>query len=220
MKTVLVTGGNRGIGLEICRQLGSLGWRVYMGCRDKEQGSRAANSLDGDIIPVQLDVTSTDSIRASFNEVAELDVLVNNAGLFGEKSFRDPDMEEIKSIMDTNLLGVIEVTKYFLMRLRRSNDARIINVSSGMGSWSDLNSSYGAYRLSKVSLNAFTVMLASEVTGKVKVNAMCPGWVQTDMGGSNAPRSVADGADTAVWLATSDKIPHGKFIRDRKIISW
>ena len=220
MKSVLITGGNRGIGLEIARQLGALGWKVYMGSRNLASGQESAKKLEGDIIPVELDVTNTDSIRSCFNTIPELDVLINNAGLFGEKSLRDPDMEEIRQILDTNLIGAIEVSKYFMIRLKKSSDARIINVSSGMGSWSDLHSSYAAYRLSKVSLNAFTVMLASELEGKAKVNAMCPGWVRTDMGGSNAPRSVQDGADTAVWLATEESIPNGKFVRDRKIISW
>ena len=220
MKSVLITGGNRGIGLEIARQLGALGWKVYIGSRNLASGQEAATKLDGEIIPVELDVTNTDSIRSCFNKIPELDVLINNAGLFGEKSLRDPDMEEIRQILDTNLIGAIEVTKYFMIRLKKSSDARIINVSSGMGSWSDLHSSYAAYRLSKVSLNAFTVMLASELEGKAKVNAMCPGWVRTDMGGSNAPRSVKEGADTAVWLATEESIPNGKFVRDRKVISW
>ena len=220
MKTVLITGGNRGIGLEIARQLGALGWKVYIGSRNLASGQEAAMKLEGEIIPVELDVTNTDSIRSCFNKIPELDVLINNAGLFGEKSLRDPDMEEIRQILDTNLIGAIEVTKYFMIRLKKSSDARIINVSSGMGSWSDLHSSYAAYRLSKVSLNAFTVMLASELEGKAKVNAMCPGWVRTDMGGSNAPRSVQEGADTAVWLATEESIPNGKFVRDRKIINW
>ena len=167
MNSVLVTGGNRGIGLEICRQLSGLGWKVYLGSRILEAGKAAAASIEGEVIPVEIDVTNVDSIRKAFNEVAEIDVLINNAGLFGERSLRDPDMEEIRNVLNVNLLGVIETTKYFMIRLKKSKDPRIINISSGMGSWTDLDGSYASYRLSKVSLNAFTVMLAAQLKDAV-----------------------------------------------------
>ena len=220
MKSILVTGGNRGIGLEICRQMAKLEWQVYLGSRDENAGKKAAVKITGNITVVPLDVTDVNSIRQAFNAIPQLDVLINNAGLFGEKSLRDPDMEEIRKIMNVNFFGAVEVTKYFQIKLRKSSDPRIINVSSGMGSWADLHSDYAAYRLSKVSLNAFTMMLAKEHNGRIKVNAMCPGWVKTDMGGMNAPRSLEKGAETAVWLATEAEIPDGKFIRDKNVIEW
>eukprot|EP01008_Symbiontida_sp_HLA12_P001765 NODE_2950_length_435_cov_0.666667_g2926_i0.p1 GENE.NODE_2950_length_435_cov_0.666667_g2926_i0~~NODE_2950_length_435_cov_0.666667_g2926_i0.p1 ORF type:complete len:133 (-),score=13.09 NODE_2950_length_435_cov_0.666667_g2926_i0:37-408(-) len=123
--------------------------------------------------------------------------------------------------MATNLYGPWRMIQFFTPLLIKSDDPRIINVSSGLGEWKDLAGDYPAYRILKTSLNALTIMFARELKDKgVKVNAMCPGWVKTDMGGPNAPRNVSQGADTAIWLATEKAIATGKFFRDRKEISW
>jgi NAD(P)-dependent dehydrogenase (short-subunit alcohol dehydrogenase family) len=220
MKTILVTGGNRGIGKEICRQLGELGHMIYLGARSMGKGQKAAEDLKGEIIPVHIDMNDESTFRNVAEKIDHLDVLINNAGIIGETSLDDPDLDEIRSVLETNLFGVIGLTKYFLPHLKQSKDGRIVNMSSGMGAWDSLNGTYASYRLSKASLNAFTVMLAAQLEGRVKVNSMSPGWVRTDMGGTGADRSVEEGAETAVWLATADNIPYGKFLRDKQEIDW
>ena len=268
MKTILISGGNRGIGLEICRQLHELGHRVIMGSRDVEKGHEAIQKLGIDPVIQQLDVTDKDSIQRAFEFVGEefgkLDVLINNAGLgstyfsnnkpvvSGISTFiktRIPggrqvidlikpvlwktpmvsksigpsaiSMEEVKVLMETNFYGPWSMIQAFLPLIRKSTEGRIINVSSGMGEMASLAGDYPAYRLSKASLNSLTIVLSKELENdNIKVNAMCPGWVRTDMGGPDAPRDVKDGADTAVWLATEPEIQSGKFFRDRTVIDW
>jgi NAD(P)-dependent dehydrogenase (short-subunit alcohol dehydrogenase family) len=266
MKIILVTGGNRGIGLEICRQLDELGHAVIMGSRDEEKGRQAALDFSDRLIVRQLDVTDEESIENALEFVRQaygrLDVLINNAGLgasaFGEKrsalgkmkdfaarhlpgageiikksaaflreggliSHRDApssvSLDQVGIIMETNLYGPWRMIQAFTDLLEQSPQGRIINISSGMGALGSLSGDYAGYRQSKASLNALTIMLAAEMK-KTRVNAMCPGWVRTDMGGPNAPRSVSQGADTAVWLATEREIPTGKFFRDRQEIPW
>jgi NAD(P)-dependent dehydrogenase (short-subunit alcohol dehydrogenase family) len=268
MKIILVTGGNRGIGLEICRQLDTQGCKVILGSRDFEKGIEAAKALSDNVIVKQLDVTDENSILklTEFvkDEFGHLDVLVNNAGInkasSGNKKsilhsakevmeknipgarkitakiipalqdagfivkkgyVADVSLDEVKYITDTNLYGAWRMCQVFLPLLEKSENGRIINISSGMGEINSLAGDYSGYRMSKLSLNALTIMLAKELKNKgISVNAMCPGWVKTDMGGPNATREVSEGADTAVWLATEPKIPTGKFFRDRKEIDW
>lgn len=226
MKTILVTGGNRGIGLEICRQLDKLGHTVILGSRDVEKGKEAAKLLSDTVIVKQLDVTNEQSIQNFFefvnSEFGKLDVLINNAGIgVGQKGAVNATLAGVKHIMETNFYGVWRMCQVFIPLLRKSEEGRIINMSSGMGELASLTGGYAGYSLSKTSMNALTILLSNELKAEgIKVNAMCPGWVRTDMGGANATRSVAQGADTAVWLAVQNKIPTGKFFRDRKIISW
>lgn len=268
MKTIIVTGGNRGIGREICRQLGQAGHRVILGSRDLQKGREAAKDMPGNVITHQLDVTDEESILGLFefisSEFGKIDVLINNAGinkagqenenkmLLKVKSNLESSipgiskisskithwlreaglipqrkdaitvpMENVKAVMDTNLYGPWRMIQAFLPLMMKSKEGRIINMSSGMGELASLQGDYPAYRLSKTSLNALTIMFARELEDKdIKVNAMCPGWVRTDMGGPNATRSLAEGADTAIWLATEENIPTGKFFRDRKEIKW
>lgn len=266
MKTILVTGGNRGIGLEICRQLADLGHQVILCSRDLQKGTAAAQFLHGNVVVVQLDVTDEQSIQALFTEVSsrlgKLDVLINNAGIGSaewnrttssrirdklKKDFRgiwklvklvapvlrwtgiagkrenasNVNLQQVRQIMETNFYGPWRMIQVFLPLLEKSDDARIINVSSGLGEMRTLNGEYPGYSISKSSLNAMTVMFSNELKRKgIKVNAMCPGWVRTDMGGPDAPRHISQGADTAVWLATEEKIPTGKFFQDRKEIDW
>lgn len=268
MKTIIVTGGNRGIGLEICKQLDAFGHRVIMGSRNAIQGHDAVKGLDTNIIVKQLDVTDKQSISSLRNfvekEFGKLDVLINNAGLgsthfdklggfrrsgsyaflkeiplvnkaievikpalkksgvinTGNTASQIP-RHEVELIMDTNLYGPWMMVQQFSFLLQKSNEGRVINMSSGMGELKSLKADYPGYRISKASLNALSIMLADEFDSKgVGVYAMCPGWVRTDMGGPDAPRSVAEGADTAIWLATAEGIESGKFYRDRKVIDW
>jgi NAD(P)-dependent dehydrogenase (short-subunit alcohol dehydrogenase family) len=225
-KTILVTGGNRGIGLEICKTLAAQGHSVILGSRDLEKGKAAAARLKGNLQARQLDMADPESIRALAaaleKELPHLDVLINNAGIISSsKGSLTVGMDELQATMQTNYYGPFLLSQLMVPLLRKSKSGRIVNVSSGMGALADLRGGYAAYSLSKTALNAMTIMMASELRGEnVLVNAMCPGWVRTDMGGANANRSVEQGADTAVWLATADKVPTGKFLRDRKEISW
>ena len=228
----LVTGGNRGLGLETARQLGKRGYRVVVTARDLAKAQSAVSELKRDGVEaeaVALDVTAPTTIDAAAKEVerrfGRLDVLVNNAGVAGggfETPVSKVTAEDVFSTFKTNTLGPLAVTQAFLPLLRKSPSARIVNVSSGMGQISDMGGGSAGYRLSKVSLNALTKIVNAELPdGNIKINTMCPGWVRTDMGGSNASRSPEQGADTAVWLATlSEHGPSGGFYRDRQPISW
>lgn len=228
-RTIVVTGGNKGIGLEICRQLVQQDNRVILTARDKEKGKDALHLLKsskGTIEFHQLDVTDPFSIAALLSfleqEVEQLDGLINNAGIgVGTGGADVADIQEVRDIMETNLFGPIQLTQALLPLLKKSSDARIVNVSSAMGSLTNMGSGYAGYRISKTALNSFTAVLAQDLTGTtISVNTMHPGWVRTDMGGQNAERSVEAGADTAVWLATAPDLPSGKFFMDRKEIPW
>jgi NAD(P)-dependent dehydrogenase (short-subunit alcohol dehydrogenase family) len=217
----LVSGANRGIGAEIALQLAAdHGFVVYAGARDPDDVEDAEG-----IVPVELDVTDEDEIFAARerigSDVGHLDALVNNAGVYGDPvGAADYDLDRAHHVLEVNTFGPWRLIEAFLPLLRRSDAPRIVNVSSGAGQLSDMNGGRGAYRVSKAALNALTKTLAWDESD-VKINAMCPGWVRTDMGGSAASKSVEEGADTAVWLATLDEDgPTGGFFRDRKPIPW
>jgi NAD(P)-dependent dehydrogenase (short-subunit alcohol dehydrogenase family) len=227
----LVTGANRGIGLEICRQLGKAGYAVVLGSRDAARGEKAAAELRAEGLEVhvqELDVTDPAAARraAAFveGELGRLDALVNNAAiaLDPEDALETVDPEVMRRTLETNFLGVLHGCQAFLPMMRRQEYGRIVNVSSGRGSFSKLAAGGPCYRISKTALNALTVILADELKEtNVLVNAMTPGWVRTRLGGLKAPRSTAEGAETAVWLAMlPDDGPRGKFFRDREEFPW
>ena len=233
-RIALVTGGNRGIGFETCRQLGRKGLRVILTSRKLEAGERAAGDLRKEGLEVhyrQLDVTDVDSIEACVTSVdrdfRRLDVLVNNAGIMLDSSKRGASIFQaepglIRETFETNTLGPLLVAKAVVPLMRRNGYGRIVNVSSGMGQLCEMDGGYPGYRISKTALNAVSVILARELEDtNIKANSLCPGWVRTDMGGDKAPRSPEQGADTVVWLATlPDDGPSGGFFRDRKQIGW
>jgi NAD(P)-dependent dehydrogenase (short-subunit alcohol dehydrogenase family) len=217
----LVSGASRGIGAEIARQLAAdHGFVVFAGARDPDDVEEGEG-----IIPIELDVTDQSSIDAAQEQIGSdpgyLDALINNAGVYGDPiGVVDYDLDRAHEVFEVNTFGPWRLCQAFVPLLQRSSQPRIVNVSSGAGQLSDMNGGRAAYRLSKAALNALTRTLASDERG-IKVNVMCPGWVRTDMGGSGAPRSVEEGADTAVWLATlPDDGPTGGFFRDRKPIPW
>ena len=231
-RVALVSGSARGIGREVARQLAERGHHVIVTARDPAAARRAAEELsDGgrlSLQPERLDVADPGSVEALRkrleSEPGRLDVLVNNAGVFGVvgTSAAEAPLDDAHDTMETNAFGAWRLTQAVLPLLRRSDSPRIVNVSSGAGQLSDMNGGYPGYRLSKAALNALTRILSHEESSKgILVNSMCPGWVRTDMGGPAAPRSVEEGADTVVWLATlPDDGPTGGFFRDRKPIPW
>jgi NAD(P)-dependent dehydrogenase (short-subunit alcohol dehydrogenase family) len=231
----LVSGGNRGIGLEVVRQLGKLGMIAVLGSRDPDKGATAAGRLASAGVEapvVALDVTDAGSIAAAVADVVErfgrIDVLVNNAGIALDGS-RSPvssvlevSPEIVARTLDANTLGPLRLIQAVVPAMQARGYGRIVNVSSGLGQISGMGGSWPGYRMSKAALNALTRIFAAEVgSANIKVNAVSPGWVRTDMGGQEAPRSVAQGADTIVWLATlPDDGPSGLFFEDRKPIAW
>src|ERR671922_2600041 len=233
----LVTGSNRGIGFEIAKQLAMKKIEVILTSRDSASGEAAVRKLarDGvkkEVVAMELDVSNQVSVDNLSNEVEKtferLDILVNNAAILIDKdnvTASNADLEAVKTTLETNLIGAWRMCKAFIPLMKKNGYGRIVNVSSGAGEFEYMATSGGywpAYSVSKASLNALTVMLASELRGtNILVNAVCPGWVRTDMGGSNAPRSVEEGAATPVWLATlPDGGPTGHNYYDKKQISW
>lgn len=217
----LVSGANRGLGEEIARQLAEdHGFLVLAGSRDLSQ----IDETDS-IRALELDVADQASVDAALKQVqtdpGRLDVLVNNAGVFGDPTgVADYDLAKAHDVMETNLFGPWRLVQAFLPLLRESDHPRVVNMSSGAGQLSDMDGGRAAYRTSKTGLNALTRALAADEPWLL-VNTMCPGWVRTDMGGNAAPKSVEDGADTAVWLATlPDDGPTGGYFRNREPIPW
>jgi len=227
----LVTGSARGIGLETVRQLAKRGGLVLLTARDGKKAEEASARLSFDgllTLPRALDVTSHNSIADLADSVerehGRLDILVNNAGVFLDKQdFAERvGADVVRQTLETNLVGPLQLCQAFLPLMRRQNYGRIVNVSSALGSLAEMTGKYPAYRISKTALNALTRVLSSELEGtNIIVNACCPGWAQTDMGGPRATRPVADAADTIVWLATlPDDGPRGGYFRDRQPLPW
>ena len=232
-KIALVTGGNRGLGLATCEALVARGYRVLMGCRSIEAGRRVATGIDSELIEaVQLDVASDEDIENLAGLIktkyGHLDVLINNAGVLLDAqlgqpaSICDATPEVIRQTLEINTVAPLAIINAMLPLMSLVDDARIVNISSGMGQMSGMGSQYAGYRISKAALNAMTLIYSLELDPqKFKINAVSPGWVRTDMGTEGADLSVEEGADTAVWLATSDDAQHsGGFFRQRKLIDW
>jgi NAD(P)-dependent dehydrogenase (short-subunit alcohol dehydrogenase family) len=227
----LVSGGNRGIGRDVVRQLGERGITVVLGSRDLKRGEEVAAELEAKglrIVAKQLDIRDEASVERVARELEEefgrVDILVNNAGITDpwRGTAEDANFDAVKDVLETDLFGAWRLAKAVIPLMRRNGYGRIVNLSSGMGQLSDMRGHSPGYRVSKTGLNALTRMLASELAGEnILVNSVCPGWVRTDMGGPGARRSVEEGADTPVWLATlPDDGPSGGFFRDRKPIPW
>jgi NAD(P)-dependent dehydrogenase (short-subunit alcohol dehydrogenase family) len=227
-RTALVTGANRGIGLAIARGLAEVGMDVFPGARDLKASEEAARSLRGlgfRATPVALDLTLPDTLDAAVREIErsgrKVDVLVNNAGVLHEKPVLDLAEDEIADSIAVHLAGPLRLIRLTAPGMVARGYGRIVNVSSGWGAFAEGLGGPGLYGVTKAALNALTVRLGKELPMAVKVNAMCPGWVRTRMGGRSAPRSPTEAADTAIWLATlPDDGPSGGFFRDRRPIPW
>jgi NAD(P)-dependent dehydrogenase (short-subunit alcohol dehydrogenase family) len=228
----LISGAARGIGREVARQLAAADYYVLLGARRPADGEREAGQIEaegGRVSVIELDVADPVQIEAAMRHVeadpGRLDVLVNNAGIMDGgygRSIEDAEVDSIKAVMETNTFGALRLIQAALPLLRRSAHPRIVNVSSGAGQLDDMQGGMHGYRLSKVALNAITRIVATEeAENGILANSLCPGWVRTDMGTENAPRSVQEGADTAVWLARlPDDGPTAGFFRDREPIPW
>ncbi|MGW3155075.1 SDR family oxidoreductase [Streptomyces sp. NPDC001089] len=241
-KTALVTGANKGIGYAIAAGLGALGHRVGVGARDEGRRETAVRKLRAagvDAFGVGLDVTSDASVAEAVElverQAGRLDVLVNNAGISGEMGpdwVQDPttlDLGVVRTVVETNVLGVIRVTNAMLPLLRRSASPRVVNVSSAVASLTrqadpdiEIGPVMAAYSPSKTFLNAVTVQYARQFAGtNILVNAACPGLVATDFTGFHGPRTPEQGAATAIRLATlPDDGPTGSFAEDDGVIPW
>jgi NAD(P)-dependent dehydrogenase (short-subunit alcohol dehydrogenase family) len=229
MKVILVTGSNRGIGKETIRQLARVGHKTILTGRNADRVRDAQDDLAAEGVitdAMSCDVRDESQVRKLVQYVEErygkLDVLVNNAGIFldGSDSTK-ADIDIIRQTFETNVLGPYRMIEAFLPLLKKSGDARIINLSSGMGGLTEMGGGYPGYRISKTALNAVTRIFANDLPkDKISVNSVCPGWVKTDMGGERATREVEQGAETIVWLATTETPPTGKFLRDKKEIPW
>jgi len=232
----VVTGANRGLGLETCRQLAKQGVKVVLTSRSTEKGKPAAEKLINEGLNVvfhTLDVTDADSVNELYEFIKEefgrLDILVNNAGVFSDPynksdpeqaSIFNAEIDTIRAGMETNAFGALRLAQALIPLM--NSRGNVVNVSSGMGQLSDMNGCCPAYRLSKTSLNAITRIIADELQGTgIKINSVCPGWVQTDMGGANATRTLEEGVAGIVWAATlPDDGPSGGFFRDGIPIPW
>ena len=229
MKTVLVTGANKGIGREVAQQLAAKGFHVFVGARNAKAGRKAAEEIakQGKATFLEIDVADNGSVSTAAREFSDiedrLDVLVNNAGIIvdGDDAILETSDDLVRKTLETNTLGPLRVTRAFVLLLRKSKAPRVINVSSGGGQLTGGADGWApAYCISKTALNGVTVQLAAALP-KFAVNSVCPGWVRTDMGGANATRSMQEGADTIVWLASeAPQDLTGKFLRDRKEIPW
>lgn len=218
MKRALVTGANRGIGFEIARGLVAEGMDVVAGARDAVAAEEAAGKIGAR--PIQLDVSDASSIDSVVGETGPFDILINNAGvLFHDPMIDSPDhyAESMAVMVD----GPYRLIRACAPHMTANGFGRIVNLSSGWGSFDEGLHGPGAYGVAKAALNALTLALSRELPDTVKINAMCPGWVRTRMGGAGATLSPEQGADTAIWLATlPDDGPTGGFFRERRPIAW
>ncbi|ACK70199.1 short-chain dehydrogenase/reductase SDR [Gloeothece citriformis PCC 7424] len=232
-KVAVVTGANRGLGFETCRQLAKNGIQVILTSRDEDKGLVAIEKLKSEKLKVAyypLDVTYPESIDllAKFikDNYGRLDILVNNAGvLLGsseDSSIFNAKIDTIRKSLETNVYGALQVCQTLIPLMKLHNYGRVVNVSSGMGQLTYMNGGYPGYRLSKTCINALTRIFADELKDtNILVNSVCPGWVRTDMGGPEATRTPEQGVDTIVWLAMlPDGSPSGGFYRDRKPLPW
>jgi NAD(P)-dependent dehydrogenase (short-subunit alcohol dehydrogenase family) len=227
-RTVLVTGANRGLGLSIARQLAERGHTVLLGARDGTAGAEAAQALRQrglDVSPIHVDLTVAATIDAAVTAIQTagraVDVLVNNAGVLYETPLLDMTEAQIATSVAVHLTGPLRLIRALVPAMIARGYGRIVNVSSDWGSFAAGLGGPDLYGVTKAALNALTLRLAHELPSTIKVNALCPGWVRTRMGGPTATRTPDEAADTAIWLATlPDDGPSGGFFRDRTPIPW
>lgn len=226
--TALVTGANRGIGLEVCRQLGHLGQRIVVASRSTSAGEEAVEQLRQeklDALTVTMDVSCQGSIQKAASQLLRedihIDVLINNAGVYPSGELLTVGTESMRHAFNVHLYGPLWTCQIFVPAMQARGYGRVVNVSSSLGAFAEGIPGSAPYGISKAALNALTVKLASDLRGNVKINAACPGWVRTDLGGPDAPISPHQAATGIVWLATLPKDgPNGGFFRNHTRIDW
>lgn len=232
-KNVLVTGGNRGVGLEIVKGMLSEGYKVLMACRDEDAGEEAKKDIvGGDLHVIEMPLDNESAIVDAFTRAeavfGPIDILINNAGVLDDTSWDEVTSESFNASMQVNVYAPLTLIQQTLPKMIERGFGRIINVSSSYGSFNESLAGPFSYAISKAAVNALTVKMASVVEKAkeekeldVSVNSMTPGWVHTRMGGKNAPKTPEEGADTVIWLATMESdVPNGKFFKERKEIAW
>lgn len=227
-KIALVTGANRGIGLEIVKGLSKQGHKVLMAVRDVENAKEViADEALKDVHPIELDLTDENSVNDGVTKAqavfGRVDILVNNAGVFHDDDVQSATLSAWNEALQTHLTSPFLLAQALLPEMKSRGFGRVVNLSSGWGSFDEGLEGPMIYAVTKSALNALTVKLAQEINASddVKVNAMCPGWVHTRMGGVDAPKTPQEGAETAIWLATLEHDgPNGGFFRDKKNINW
>ena len=228
MKIAVITGASQGLGLETARQLAAKGMHVILTGRNEDALSDALNRIEGSAEFRVLDVTDDAAVAESFGWLkkthGKLHVLVNNAGrVHGAHgaTFDTTEPKVLGDAIDNNAVGAYRMMRAAMPLMSAGNYGRIVNVSSGMGAMNDMGGGAIPYRVSKTALNALTIVASNEAPDGIKINAVCPGWVRTEMGGPSASRSVEDGASGIVWAATlPPEGPSGGFFRDGKPIAW
>ncbi|HEY7108133.1 MAG TPA: SDR family oxidoreductase [Nitrososphaeraceae archaeon] len=226
----LVTGGNRGIGYATCNELLQLGCQVVLTSRNKTSGRNAVARLDaGDNVAFhKLDVTNVEEIEELYdwivNRYRRLDILINNAAVYLDEGISLFNLEEktMRDTLETNFYGAFHLCRVFIPLMSKNEYGRIVNISSGYGAMNEMAGNTAAYRISKAALNALTLIMAHELKDtNIKVNAVCPSWVSTDMGGSSAPVTPEEAAKDIVHFAIIDETgPSGGFFRYKKPIPW
>lgn len=225
-RTILVTGGNRGIGRAIVEGLAQdHSDTILMGCRDLKKGLVLAEKLGSSVKAVHLDLSSREMLQNHLSDILarhpQIDVLINNAGIYLGGSFLDIPLKDFEQTLQVNSFAPYELIRAITPSMIQNNYGRIVNMSSGYGSLDDGLTGPFAYSISKTLLNALTLSISNSLPPTVKINAMCPGWVQTRMGGESAPRSPEKGAETAIWLTNlGEDGPSGGFFRDKQQIEW
>lgn len=223
-KTALVTGGNRGLGLEVVKELADAGYKVLLGCRDVSSGQEAAANLSGDIDVVHVDLSKSDALRAQVRHLMErydIDILINNGAILKDGTALTVNKNDFYDSIQVNLVAAFDIIQMITPHMIERGYGRIVNVTSDWGSFADGLTGPAAYSVSKAALNALTMNMAQNLPQHVKVNSVHPGWLKTDMGGPSAPISANDGAQTIIWLATLPKDgPSGEFFHKKRAKQW
>jgi NAD(P)-dependent dehydrogenase (short-subunit alcohol dehydrogenase family) len=228
LKVAVVSGGNRGLGLAIVRQLATAGYSVVLGSRDLTSGTLEAAKLEAEgftVRAVQLDITDSASVKALFDSLDRVDVLVNSAGIYleGSATFSEIDEDTLTASINANAVGAWRMCKAASPLMIGQKFGRIVNVSTGWASLAEMQGNAAAYRISKAALNAVTRVVADDLAGRgdIKVNAVCPGWVRTRMGGPDGQLSPEESARDVLWAAFFDAAgPNGQFFRQRQQMPW
>jgi NAD(P)-dependent dehydrogenase (short-subunit alcohol dehydrogenase family) len=224
-KTALVTGGNRGIGLEIVKELSGLDYKVLLGCRDVASGVEIAKGLTGDIHVVKIDLSQSVALRKQAQDILNvhgtIDVLINNGAILKDGTAFSVEPDDFYQSMQVNLNAPFDLIQMLAPHMISQSYGRIVNVTSDWGSFADGLDGPAAYSVSKAALNALTMNTAQGLPHDVKINSVHPGWIKTDMGGPSATSSTAEGAETIIWLATlSEDGPSGGFFHKKQPKEW